>query len=333
MEVHRTATFYDLKLTAKGYSRSEEYAADFEAAPKTLLELYSFIKQVFDGGDQIIQKGRTEKSVKHYLADMELRDTKLVLLVNRSDPTAPDAVSTDPENKSRVVHKKPPNHGGDFSAHVVIELKPVKGDNYYLCVIETVYGSGLHASAVAGYIRHVIRYCKKQFPEEFKIAHIGGVKDKSGAQVMVSHLHYVELQGHPSEEFEKDLEGGTLGDIELLDFSEKGAEWDEQGEILENSRIVKLSPQKKIIGDLKKVIGQVRNRALKKDDASYFQMRIRFKNEKEEPREATISTDTDYLIDEKKYVKKHVIRAEIVNTASLEVISNVIVKEVISLME
>ncbi|MFX5530290.1 hypothetical protein ABTD83_20610, partial [Acinetobacter baumannii] len=63
---------------------------------------------------------------------------------------------------------------------------------------------------------------------------------------MVSHLHYVELQGHPSEEFEKDLEGGTLGDIELLDFSEKGAEWDEQGEILENSRIVKLSPQKKI---------------------------------------------------------------------------------------
>lgn len=58
--MHRTATFYDLKLTAKGYSRSEEYAADFEAAPKTLLELYSFIKQVFDGGDQIIQKGRTE---------------------------------------------------------------------------------------------------------------------------------------------------------------------------------------------------------------------------------------------------------------------------------
>ncbi|MDV6770558.1 hypothetical protein FA539_13840 [Pseudomonas aeruginosa] len=72
---------------------------------------------------------------------------------------------------------------------------------------------------------------------------------------------------------------------------------------------------------------------MKKDDASYFQMRIRFKNEKEESREATISTDTGYLIDEKKYVKKHVIRAEIVNTASLEVISNVIVKEVISLME
>lgn len=331
--MHRTATFYDLKITSRGNSRSNEHAVDFEATPKSLMELYSFVKQLFDSGDPILQKGRTEKSVRMYLSDIELRDTKLILLVNKSDPTAPDAVSTDPENKSRVVHEKPPNHGGDYSAHVVIDLKPVKGDNYYLCVIETVYGSGLHASVIAGYIRNVLRACKKQFPDEFKVAHISGVRDKHGNPVMINHIHFVELQGHPSEEFEKDLEGGTLGDIELLDFSEQGAQWDEQGAVLEKARTVKLHPEKKIIGELGRVIAQVRNKALGNEEKPYSQMRIRFKNDKEEPREATISTDTGYLIDEKKYVKRHVIRTELVNTASVASISNAIVKEVISLME
>lgn len=331
--MHRTATFYDLKITSRGNNRSVEHGVDFEATPKSMLEIYNFIKQLFDGGDRLLQKGKSDKSARLYLSDIELRDTKVIFLVNRSDPTAPDAVSSDPENKSRVVHEKPPNHGGDYSAHVVIDLKPVKGDNYYLCVVETVFGSGLHANTVAGYIRNMVRICKRQFPEEFKVPHISGAKNASGMPIMVNHVHFIELQGHPSEEFANDLENGTLSEIDLLDFSEKGAEWDEHGAILEKQKIVKLYPEKKIIGELGRIITQVRKRALNDDENAYLQMRIRFKNDKDEPRDAIISTDTGNLIDEKKYVKKHTIKTQLVNTASVDTISGIIVKEVIGLME
>lgn len=329
--MHRTATFYDLKVVSRGLSRAEGNIADFEAHPKPLGEIYGNIKQLFDGGDRILKKGRSDKSVRFYLSDIEERDNRLLLLINRCDPNAPDAVSSDPENKSRVVHEKPPGHGGDYSAHVVIPINPVKGDNYYLCVIETVYGSGLHASSIVEYLKFVFAHCRKQFPDSFLIPNINGAKDKAGNLLMVRHIHTVELQGHPSNEFAEELEGGVLTSIDLLDFSEKGAVWDDKGAVFELAKSVALRPEKTLMGSLGKMVDQVRNKAAKENE--YSQMRLRFKNEKGEPRDATIDTETGNLIDEHKYVKRHTVMAPLVNTASLDKISNSIVKEILSLME
>jgi len=329
--MHRTATFYDLKIVSRGVSRAEGNIADFEAHPKPLSEIYGNIKQLFDGGDRVLKKGRSEKSVRFYLSDIELRGDRLLLLINRCDPNAPDAVSSDPENKSRVVHEKPPGHGGDYSAHVVIPMNPVKGDNYYLCVIETVYGSGLHASSIVDYLKFVFAHCKKQFPENFLIPNINGARDKDGNSLMVRHIHSVELQGHPSNEFTEELEGGVLTSIELLDFSEHGAVWDDRGAVFELAKSVALRPEKTLMGSLGAMVRQVRSKAAKENE--YSQMRLRFKNEKGEPRDATIDTETGNLIDQHKYVKRHTIMAPLVNTASLDKISNSIVKEILSLME
>ncbi|EMM6268954.1 TPA: hypothetical protein ACKP15_001417 [Pseudomonas aeruginosa] len=330
--MHRTATFYDIKITASGKSRAQGNEADFVTDPKPLSEMYGFIDRLFKGGDRILKKGRSEKSAKYYISDMDVRDGRLILLINRSDPNAPDAVSTDPENKNRVVHEKPPGHGGDSSAHVVINLVPSKGDNYYVCVIETVYGSGLHASSVSDYLRFVFRHCRLQFPKEFLIPNCNGARDADGNPLLVRHYHSIELQGHPSSEFEKDLETGTLSGIELLDFSERGAVWDDKGGVYENSRAVILKPEHKLMTKLSVAVKQVRNKVIKNGE-NYPQMRLRFKNEKGEPRDATIETDSGNLIDEHKYVKRHIISAPLVNTASLEFINNGIVKEVFALME
>lgn len=306
--------------------------ADFEATPKPMMELHHYISQLFQSGDPILKKGRTDKSARFYLADMEIRDNKLVLLVNRCDPTAPDSVSSDPENKSRVVHTKPPGHGGDFSAHVVVETTPFKGDNYYICAIETVYGSGLHASSVAEYLRFIFRHCRKQFPENFQVPHNSGARKSDGSPLMVRHVHFAELQGHPSREFEKELSEGVLSGIELLDFSSRGAVWDEQGDIEESSRRIELKPERSKIKDTVRAIQQVRARILR-EQQQYPQIRIRFVNQKGEPRDATIDTESGLLLNEDKYLKRHVINAPMVNTASLDQISNIIVREVLAKME
>ncbi|MFV3014603.1 hypothetical protein ACM9HO_02590 [Pseudomonas sp. KHB2.9] len=330
--MHRTATFYDLKISAMGISRAAANPACFDATPKTLRELHSDISLLFTSGDKIVKKGRTETSAKLYLSDLQLKGDKLILLINRSDPSAPDAVSSDPDLKSRVVHLKPPGHGGDYSAHVVLDLNPVKGDNYYLCVIETVFGSGLHASSISDYIRFLFRACKKQFPAQYMIPNANGARDSKGNPVLVHLLHQIEFQGHPSAEFENDLNGGTLSSIQLLSFSEEGATWDDSGTVKERLRTIELKPEPGLITSIASSVRQIRNKIINKN-VEYKQMRLRFKNGDGEPREATISTDSGKLIDNDKYIKRHTITAPLVNTNSFEKANNFIIKEVLALME
>lgn len=328
--MHRTATFYDLKITARGLSRVEGNEADFEADPKSLLDFYNYISRLFEGGDRVLKKGRTEKSAKYYISDLSLKEGNFIILINRSDPKAPDPVSSEPESKSRVVHAKPPGHGGDFSAHVIIPIVPVKGDNYYLCVIETVYGSGLHASSIADYLSFVLRYCRLQFKEDFLVKNNNGACDSSGRPLMVRHIHRVELQGHPSSEFQQELKEGRLVGIELLDFSEKGASWDDKGAVFEEVRAVKLKPKKSVSEGLSTIVDKIRNKAAQEDE--YSQVRVRFNNAKGEPRDATVDVVTGGLINEHKYVKRHNIDSSMVNTASLERINGIIVRQMINLM-
>lgn len=149
---------------------------------------------------------------------------------------------------------------------------------------------------------------------------------------MVRLMHTVELQGHPSEEFEKDLQGGTLSEVELLNFSKEGAVWDEKGAIVERKRSVQLRPQPDKMGDIATAIRGLRNKVAK-DGSEYDHIRLRFKNEAGEPKDATIATDTGKLVNSDKYVKRHYIDGSLVNTTSLDSISLSIIKEVFKIME
>ncbi|TRO31726.1 hypothetical protein EQ845_22250 [Pseudomonas putida] len=330
--MHRNATFYDLKISAYGVSRAEGNLAHFATTPKTMLAIALQIKQLFDTGDRLLQKGRVSTSPKYFLSDINITEGRLILLVNISDPSAPDAVSSDPESKSRVVHAKPPGHGGEHSAHVVINLSPEKGDNYYLCVVEAVYGSGLHLTSIIKFLKHVIRKCKSEFPKEYLIPNNNGARDSKGRPLMVHLLHELELQGHPSDDFQKDLEGGTLAAIQLLNFSKEGAIWDEQGGIIERQRTVDLRPKPEMIGSLGSAIRKLRANVTRADE-EYKHIRIKFKTEAGIDKDATISTTTGNLVASEKYVKRHPIEAPLVNTSSFDSINSFIIREVIKLME
>ncbi|AXP04304.1 hypothetical protein DZG01_15415 [Pseudomonas fluorescens] len=164
------------------------------------------------------------------------------------------------------------------------------------------------------------------------IPNINGAKNARGEPVMVHLLHQIEFQGHPSVEFENDLNGGTLSSIQLLNFSEEGATWDDAGAVKERLRTIELRPEPGLIASVASSVRQIRNK-ITKNQVEYKQMRLRFKNGDGEPREATISADSGKLIDNDKYIKRHTISAPLVNTNSFEVANNFIINEVLALME
>jgi hypothetical protein len=323
----RTVTYYDLCIRARGKSRAEGNIADFPAEPKTLKQIFDYVFAHYSLGDNFLWKSQGSNPVKIIIKDLSLIDGYYVILVNRSDPTVPDFVTSNPELNERKVHEKPQDHGGESSAHVLLKPDPIRGKNYYYCMIECSYGSGLTASGIAPYIAHIIRRCKKLYEADFRIDNPDGSVDAKG-NINVVHLnHEVELQGHPSASFIKDIEQGTLSGIELIAHDDIGNRWDESGFVKERRKVIEMELEKDLIGDTWRTLNSVLGNAKKRGLA---QMRVKFVNSDGETKDALISTDTGHLADDKKYVKKHRISdANTPTTTSFEQINNPIIKEIL----
>lgn len=324
----RVASFFDLKLSARGRSRAKDNIADFPAQAKSISEIKKLVDELILGGDNFLSKGQTINSDRYYISDSDIVDGHWVLLVNRCDPSAPDAVYSNPEVNEREVNKKKPGHGSEYSAHVIISLHPAKGSDYYFCAIEAAYGSGLGSSAVGAFLSHVIRHCKKQKPALFKIPNIDGSTDKAGKPNMVNLSHAVDLHGHISDTFKTDLEKGVLGGLELISYQEVGGKWDDVGFVKEKHRVIKLEIQRDLIGDTIKTVASVLKNARSN---GLSQMRVNFRDQNGSPNNALLSVDTGLIANDGRYLKRHYISsANNVSSSSIEKVSHSIVKEVLN---
>lgn len=329
----RVATFFDMKLDARGRSRAEGNTADFPTRPKTMLEIKELVEALLDSGDIFLSKGQSDKADKYYIAHSDMVDGHWVLLINRCDPSAPDSVYSNPESKERKVNEKLPGQGSEYSAHLILNLKPVKGGDYYFCIIEASYGAGLGSSAVTNFFAHVIRHCKKQKPLLFKIPNLDGSCDKKGKQNVVHLVHEVELHGHISDTFKTDLQSGALGGIELISYKSVGDKWDDAGFVKEKHRIIKLNLEKDLIGDAVKTVSAVLKKAKAKNDG-IAEMRVSFKDGSGSPNSALLSVDTGQLAADGRYLKRYYISsANNVSSASIEQVNHAIVKEVLKSLE
>ncbi|BCX67937.1 hypothetical protein [Pseudomonas izuensis] len=327
----RVATFFDMKLYARGRSRAEGNTADFPAQPKSMREIKQIVEDLRAGGDNFLSKGQSDKADKYYIAHTDTVDGYWVLLINRCDPSAPDSVYSNPESKERTVNEKLPGQGSEFSAHLILNLDPVLGEGYYFCIIEASYGAGLGSSAITSYFAHVIRHCKKQKPLLFKIPNIDGSSDKKGQAQLVHLNHEVELHGHISESFKTDLQSGALGGIELISYKSVGGKWDDAGFVKEKHRVIKLELEKDLIGDAIKTVTDVLRNA-KSDGMS--EMRVSFKDGSGSPNSALLSVDTGQLATDGRYLKRYYISsANNVSSASIENVNHAIVREVLKSLE
>lgn len=325
----RTATYYDLGIRARGKSRAEGNIADFPAEPKKLQEIIDYITAQFGLGQNFLWKTQGSNPIKIIIKDITVFDGYFVMLINKSDPSIPDFVTSNPEVGERKVHEKPENHGGESSAHVVLKPLPTLelGKNYYYCMIECSHGTGLTASGIGPYIAHLIRECKKIYPSSFKLVNPDGSTDKRGNPNLVHLNHDVELQGHPSDSFINDLTQGTLSGIELIDHEKNGEKWDENGYVNEKRKVIEMEIKKDLIGDALKTINAVRGKAKQK---GLSQMRVKFTSPSGEAKDAVIATDTGHLADDRKYVKKHRISEQNTpKTSSFESINYAIIKELL----
>lgn len=327
----RAATFYDMKLFARGRSRAEGNTADFPATPKPMTEIKKLVESLLEDGDNFLSKGHSEKSDKYYIAHSDTIKGYWVLLINRCDPSAPDSVYSNPESNERKVNEKLPGQGAEYSAHLIIDLKPIKDKDYYFCIIEGAFGSGLGSSTVTSYFAHIIRHCKRQKPLLFKIPNIDGSSGKNGQINKVHLVHDVELQGHISDTFKADLQNGALGDIELISHEAVGGKWDNAGFVKEKHRIIKLTLQKDLIGDAVKTVKDILKNA---KAGGIDQMRVRFKDNTGSPNNALLSVDTGKLAENGRYLKKYNISsANNVSSASIEKVNHAIVNEVLKSLE
>ncbi|MEE4734566.1 hypothetical protein V2K60_25460 [Pseudomonas alliivorans] len=326
--------FYDMKLTSRGRSRAEGNIADFPTESKSLTDIKAMVDDLLNDGDTFLQKGQNANSNKYYIAHSETVLGYWVLLINRCDPSAPDSVYSDPESKQRMVNTKPPGHGSEYSAHLILNTKPVKDKNYYFCIIEAASGAGLGATAITSFFSHVIRHCKKQYPAKFKISNIDGSRDKKGNPKLVRHEHEVELQGHIADTFKSDLQAGALQGIELISYQTIGNKWDDAGFVKEKQRVIKLQLEKDLIGDAVKTVQAVFKNAKKDTSDKISQMRVSFKDHQGSPNSALLSVDTGNIAGEGRYLKKHYISsANNVSSESIVKVNDAIVKEIISSLE
>lgn len=325
----RTVYFYDIILRAKGKSRADGNVAEFDTQPKSMKEIIGYVQELFSSGDNFLQKGYIENAASIYIEDFSIEEGKAIFLINRCDPSAPDAVSANPVVKSRVVHKKPENHGGEYSAHVIIYLDPARGEDHYLCIFESAHGSGLSSTSIRSYLGHVIRHCKKQKPKSFQIPNINGATTKRGERLLVHHIHDVSFRGHPSDQFLSDLQTGTLSTIELVSYSQVGATWDDKGFVKEKKRTVELEPNQDLIGDSLQAVRNVRDFVLGREK-QYGTIRLKFKTESGDSKDVNMSTDSGELDTPEAYVKKHALGIDSIKSNSFEFIQRRIIQKMTS---
>lgn len=321
----RNVYFFDMVVTAQGKLNRKGNPILFEAKPKSISEISKHIKKIFDGGDNFLQKGRLKDSPRHYLKDFRDTPNEIILLVNRCDPKAPDMVTSDPENDEHTVHTKPPGHGGDYSAHVIIKKSPFQGDNYYLCAIETLVGSGLNSTVIKSFLNHLLKKCRIELKKEYKIS------DISDSDVLVRHVHQLTFHGHPSDSFLNDLENGSLSGLEAVNYSHEGKTLGNNGAIVERYRTINLKPNNSLIGDIKASLLATRNK-LMSDYKEYPYLRLRFTDHNGDSKSAEILVENGLLVNNDKYVKKHELQSIAVNQTSYKEISDAIINEIHSLL-
>ncbi|HEV3430271.1 MAG TPA: hypothetical protein VG320_20545, partial [Paraburkholderia sp.] len=201
----RMVLFFDAKIETYASMGRQGRLAGLRTLPVD--KLFELVDQMRN--TELLSRPNRKRSELLYLADIDVDKPRgyLTLLINRSDKDASDVVLSNPEKSERRVIEKTLGEGADFSAHLMIKLKPQKPDTY---VAALEMSPGLPSSKITSFLNHILRMCDLTYPTEFHRPHPDGSTDKDGNPRIVKARHRLELRGHPSDSFLKDLESGML---------------------------------------------------------------------------------------------------------------------------
>lgn len=233
-----------------------------------------------------------------YIADMKVYTDRCEMLVSFSDTLAADPTFADWIKKKRRTEKKIGDEGLEHSAHVIWKFGTKQNDQKCPFLLESA--TGIPASKVQAFLNRLLRIITDS-TKTFWVDDPEAKKEPDGSFLQVKTRPKIELVGHPSAEFLKDLRQGTLEEVELFTQTQKGQIWDAQGRVLEEKASVTIKPNPaKIVPKAKALLdGFVPGAANKYEFA-----RIRFKTRSDVDRTVSVMSQNYSLLTGNLYVRK-----------------------------
>ncbi|UKE69356.1 hypothetical protein K8O61_18335 [Xanthomonas cerealis pv. cerealis] len=233
-----------------------------------------------------------------YIADMHVYLDRCEMLIGFSDTLAADPTFADWLAKKRRTEKKVGDEGLEHSAHLIWKYGDNKNDQKCPFLLESA--TGIPSSKVQAFFNRLLRNVAA-VTDTFWVDDPEAKKDAKGEFIKIKTRPKIELVGHPSAEFLKDLRQGTLQEVELFTQKKKGHIWDAQGRVLEEKASVTIKPNPaKILPKAKTLLdGFVPNSANK-----YEFSRIRFKTKSNVARTVSVLSQDYSLLTGNLYVRK-----------------------------
>jgi len=260
-------------------------------------QLAQALEKMFAGKHAEHRQTSTKQSV--YITQIEVHPDRCELLLGFTDPRAADPTLADRSNNTRRVINKVLDEGIEHSAHVIWRYgNPGNADS---CAFFLEGATGLRSGVVVRFINRLLRIYN-DLTGYFSVPDPTGALDADGNFKKIKVRPRIELLGHPSAEFIKDLKKGELTEIELYTESAKNTPWDGHGYAVEKSKSVLIVPNP--AKHLPKAFGVIGGVLTDKNKANYEYARIKFKTESNIVRNVRMFSDDYKLVNDDSYVKR-----------------------------
>lgn len=292
----RNVKYFDCKLGAQATHKGKDV---IDVPARTMLEVLKHIDTYLK--INTFNRRNRAKTETWHVADIEIDEIKerAVLLISKSDRLAADQAISDPAIDQFQVTPKGKTQGNASSAHVVMNLKPVKKD-IYLTIIED--SNGISSKDICTVLSMVLRASARQNKQFFYCNDPSGGGDETGKLLKYFSRYKFDMRGHPSEDFQTELNDGKLTGIEIVDITANAAIWDDQQVTIEKKKIIYLAVQNKskLLQAYDAILSVCKNAKEKKLDS----VRVLFKDKAKFSRTVELDTTTLQILNEDRFVKK-----------------------------
>lgn len=265
--------------------------------PFSHYELARALEHMFQNGRADVTKQSTRQAT--YITEIDLYSDRCEMLIGFADPNAADPTFNDRPAKKRRVVPKIGDEGLEHSAHIVWYYEDRA--NNKPCAFYMEGATGLSSTAIVRFVNRLLREFCKLFPGHFTALDPTGELVK-GVPKRIALRPRLELRGHPSAEFIRDLQKGEISELELITESKAADTWDAHGYAVEDHRGVVIKPTTlKHVPAAKKFIDGVLSAKVKHD---YEKSRVVFKTEGNVRKNVSFYSQNYQLVNDLKYVKK-----------------------------
>ncbi|WP_028763588.1 hypothetical protein [Shewanella colwelliana] len=273
----------------------------------TLDELFNKVKAIREANNVNLVRGSENNKKEIYLADIEQDLVKRcwTLLVNITDTTLADEVhrKIGGDEETRKVNAKENGVGTDFSSHIIIKSDP-EPDGSWTVLYEQ--STALPIKLVASYLNELFKRVAKSSKDDFEIDHPKNAVDKKGNIKKINTYCHCHFNGHVSDQFRSDLNGGNLKNITLITGEIKsvvGYDAQKHTSIKEVQLPIQIDKDAilKAGGNWKWIDNFRKNDA---KDLSMQEIKVSFKDEGDVAHTADIDITTGKLINNDQYLKK-----------------------------